>query len=293
MCGLLYTVYLFCNTIPYFIEQLKLQTDALLLGSDNFLFYLLQFRSHISFRVGEGLFPYISVRNLIEKTLCDFNIISEYLVILNPQIPDSGLFPFLGFKVENPLFSAGLRFPVLIQDFGITFPDDSALCNDNGGVGMNSTFKQICQIFKRIELIADPDHFFAVYIAKKFPDSRYTFQTGGKGKTVTGIHVPVSYLVHQAFHVINAFQFLGNRHAENSVVNHFLYSIQAVINLPFIQQGLFHPSAQQSTTHGCTCQIQKFQKSSLSAFPSQALCQFKIPPGILVQKHGLSVFSEA
>ena len=213
MSGLLYACDPFGDTVPDFSEQLHFQAYALFLRPDDFLLHFLQFRRHEPFGVRQRLLADISFRHLIQVAFGNFNIISEYFVILNPQIPDTGSFTFLRFQIKNPLFTACLCLPVFIQDFRIAFPDNTAFCNHHRCIRMDRPFQKVCQVFQRIQFFPDFSHFRAFRMLQQFPDPRNPFQAGTQCQTVSGVHIPVSDFIHQSLHVINAFEFFSQRHA--------------------------------------------------------------------------------
>ena len=142
----------FCSDpVADLIEDLQFKPHTLFLRADNLLLHLLEFRRHEPFGIRQCLLPDIAVRNLAQEALCHFDIIPENLIVLNPQIPDPGLFPFLCLQVQDPLTSVLLGFPVFVEYFGVTVADDPAFRDQDRCIRMDCFLQQRCQIFHRIE----------------------------------------------------------------------------------------------------------------------------------------------
>ena len=139
------------NPVPYSVEYLQFKAYALLLRPDNLLFHFLQFRSHEAFGVCQRLLAYIAFGNLSEKAPGYLNVIAENFVELYAKISDSCFFAFFCFQIKDPFFTIFLGFPVFIQDFRISVPDNPSLSNQNRGIRMNCFFQQTRQVFHRIQ----------------------------------------------------------------------------------------------------------------------------------------------
>ena len=280
------------DPVPHLAEQLQFQPYALLLGADDLLLGLLQFRGHVAFRPGQRLLADIAFRHLAQEALRHFDVVAEHLVVLDAQVPDAGGLPLLRLQVEDPLLAAGLRLPVFVQHRRISAPDDAALGDHHRRVRVDGPLQQVCQVLQGIQVLPDPDHLLALRVPQQVLHARDPLQAGAQRQAVPRVHVPVGDLVHQAFHVVYAFQFLGQGHAEHPVVYQFLHRVQPAVDLLFVQQWLFHPAAQQSAAHCGARLVDQAQQRALPAVAPQALRQFQVPPGVLVQQHRPAVLGK-
>ena len=105
----------FSDAVPDLREKLKFKPYALFLRSDNLLLHFFQLRCHVAFGICQGLFPDIPFRNKVKEAFGHLNIIAEYFIVLNPEVPDARIFPLFCFQVQDPLFSVRLGFAVFIQ----------------------------------------------------------------------------------------------------------------------------------------------------------------------------------
>ena len=77
-----------------------------ILISINLVFQFLDFLGDITLAVGKGLLTDVVVGNLVHKGLGNFNIVAEYPVVADLQGADTGLFPFLGFQLQDHICAA-------------------------------------------------------------------------------------------------------------------------------------------------------------------------------------------
>ena len=157
---------------------------------------------------------------------------------------------------------------------------------------MNRAVQQFRQFLQRIQFLPRFPQGLALNIPQKIADPGNLLQACAQSQTVPGIQVPVSHLVHQALHVIDAAEFLLQRHACHPVAGQLSDGIQPFIDLPDIQQRLFDPAAQETSAHCGRCSVDQVQEGSFFS-ASQTFRQFQVPSGVLIQQHGPSVFSKA
>ena len=85
MCILLNGVYVMLGVLHEFTEELCLQLQYLVFGSENLLLILFQFLGDISFRLCERLLPYPCGRHFVFVDIPHFEIISEHIVVADFQ----------------------------------------------------------------------------------------------------------------------------------------------------------------------------------------------------------------
>ena len=78
---LLNGVYIMLGVLHEFTEELCLQLQYLVFGSENLLLILFQFLGDISFRLCERLLPYPCGRHFVFVDIPHFKIISEHIVV--------------------------------------------------------------------------------------------------------------------------------------------------------------------------------------------------------------------
>ena len=141
------------DKLPQRHKQVIFQRHNAVLGRQNGAFQFLQFFRDVPLTGRERLLADIAVRDKIQLTLCNLDIIAEYTVIAHAQIPDAGLFLFTRLDLREHALAAGLDGAQFIELFVCTVTDEPALAQQERRIVHDGCVDLLLEICQRVKLL--------------------------------------------------------------------------------------------------------------------------------------------
>ena len=133
------------------LEFFVFEAFGALVGAEDAILHLFEFRGDVALAVGGGLFAGVVVGDFCQIGFGDFDEVAEDCVVFDFETGDAGAFDFAGLEVGDPLFAVGagaaedieFRVPAVAEHAaffggGWWFVDDGA--GDEGG-----DFGEVCE----------------------------------------------------------------------------------------------------------------------------------------------------
>ena len=275
------------DLLPHLGKKLQFQCCGQLLGVEDLLFDLLQFRRGVALGIGQRLTAGVAQGHLIQIALGHFDIVPEHPVILDAQVLDAGLLPLGGFHVQHPLLAVGGSVPVLVQLGVVAGADIAALLQRQGRVWIDGLFQQLTQAVQRRHGVRQRVQGLGIHAFQQRLDRGDGVERAVQRQTVPGGQAVVADLAQKTLHIRHVFQLFAQLFRGHKVVLQGFHRVQTGLNAAAADHGVFHPRAQKPRAHGGAGLIQQPQKGALPFAAAQAFRQFQIAAGVPVQKHGL------
>ena len=135
-----------CTGIPYAAECIIFQGVELVLCVEDTVLQFLEALGRITFGADQGLFADIIVGYKIFKGIGDLKIVSENLVVFDPQIFDACSLPVLCLQIHQPLAAVVAGIPQMVDIRIIAGFDDSSLSDRERRFIHNGLIQKLCQV---------------------------------------------------------------------------------------------------------------------------------------------------
>ena len=96
-------------------EKLMFQDEQTLIGAEDFIFQLFQFRRDVAFAGGQGLLAGEGIRHRVSVGAADLDVVAEHLIKADLQLGDAGLLAVFGFQIGKIAFAAVHDIPQLVD----------------------------------------------------------------------------------------------------------------------------------------------------------------------------------
>ena len=244
------------------------------------IFLLLQLRRNKPFVIRQRLFSDISpfLLHLPGSSLGNFNIITEYLVVSDSQILDSGTFLFLRLQIRDEVSSVSLDFPGLIKFLVISVPEHSAVGHLHGRILHKGILQLLIQILQRICIQILPEYF----VIHRLQYGRNLRQGLRQSLTVHCIGRIHRAAGNQSLQIIDIRQRFTQLLSLHEMTHQPLHPVQTRFNRRLIHQRLFNPFPQLPGTHRTLAAVKK--RPQRNGFPRivQRCHQFQILSGRII-----------
>ena len=277
--GALDAVQLGTDALQQLVKQAALQRDEPLVRAKDLAFQLLQLLRDVTLAGGEGLFTDVSLRHKVFVGVAHLDEVAEHMVITDLQLGDASLLPQTGFQLRQHALGVIADGAQLVHLGMVTLGDDAAILEGGGGVRVYCGINARLDILQRVDTCGQLGKLRAVAALCLLAQTGQTVTGLGKGVDFLGGGRAVHRAGHQALHVRDVMQFLGQIAAHHGLAHQCLHGVQAVVDERAGNKRLLDPAAQHPLAHGSAGLIQHPQQGAALFASAQGLGQLKVCPG--------------
>ena len=209
------------------------------------------------------------------------------MVIADLQLGDAGLLPQAGFQLRQHALGVIADGAQLVHLGMVTLGNDAAILEGGGCVRVYCGINARLDILQRVDAGCKLGKLRAAAALRLLAQTGQTVAGLGKGVDLLGGGRAVHRAGHQALHVRDIVQFLGQIAAYHGLAHQCLHSVQAVVDERAGNKRLLDPAAQHPLAHGSAGLIQHPQQGATLFASSQGLGQLKVCPGDRRKPHKL------
>ena len=274
-----------CDCLPKLYKEAVFQGGKLFLRAQDGVLQLLKLRRNVALRIGQGLLAHIVIRHHILVGISHLQVIAEYLVEFDSQVLDACLFPLLCLHLCQPALALRLGLPIAVHVLVAAVPDNIAVPDGNRRVLPDGPGNHSLEIGQHIQFLTERPKKRGLKISHQRFDMRQHFQGRAKGGQISGICRLVADAPDEALQIVNGIEILSKLLPGDGVSIQLRYCLMAALNLPPVNQGLFHHCPQSSGAHSGFGFVENPQKgASFLLFP-QGFHQLKISSRGAVKEH--------
>ena len=285
--GALDAIQLGTDAFQQFIKQAAFQRDEPLVRAKDLAFQLLQLLRDVPLAGGEGLLADVGLRHKVFVGVAHLDEIAEHMVIADLQLWDAGLLPQTGFQLCQNTLGIIADGAQLVHLGVVTLGNNAAVLEGGGRVRVYCRINARLDILQRVNAGSKLGKLRAVAALCLLAQAKQTVAGLGKGIDLLGGGRAVHRAGHQALHVRNIVQLLGQVAAHHGLAHQRLHCVQAVVDKLAGNKRLLDPAAQHTLAHGSTGLIQYPQQGTALFAPAQGLSQLKVCPGDRRKPHEL------
>ena len=273
------------DPVPDLAEAVIFQGIELVLGVEDGILQLLEPDCGIAFGPDQGLLAHIVFGHQVLKGIGDFKIITEDLVVFDPEVFDPGPFPVLRLQVHQPLLSLGPGFPQVVNILIEACFDDAALPDRDGRFLFDGPVQQIQQVFELIQILMDVPQVSVFPHGQGLADGAQHAQGIAHGDQVPGIGGQVGDPGHQPFQIIDGTHIFPHFVPVHTVVAQLLDRVEAALDGLPLDQGLFQEAVEEPGSHGRPGPVQDPEEGTALLLLPQGLGQLQVAAGGRIQQH--------
>ena len=285
--GALDAVQLGTNALQQFVKQAAFQRDEPFVRAKNLAFQLLQFLRDVPLAGGEGLLADVGLRHKVFVGVAHLDEVTEHMVIANFQLGDAGLLPQTGFQLRQHALGVIADRAQLVHLGVVALGNNAAILEGGGSVRVYCGVNARLDILQRVDTGSKLGKFRAAAALCLLAQTGQTVAGLGKGVDFLRCGRAVHRAGHQALHVRDVVQLLGQVAAHHGLAHQRLHSVQAVVDELAGNKRLLDPAAQHPLAHGGAGLIQHPQQGAALFAAAQSLGQLKICPGNRRKPHEL------
>ena len=254
--GALDTIQLGTDAFQQFVKQAAFQRDEPLVRAKDLAFQLLQLLRDVTLAGGEGLLADIGLRHKVFVGVAHLDEVAEHMVIANFQLGNAGLLPQAGFQLCQNALGVIADGAQLVHLGMVTLGNDAAILEGGGGVRVYCGINARLDILQRIDTCGQLGKLRAVAALRLLAQAGQAVAGLGKGVDFLRCGRAVHRAGHQALHVRDVVQFLGQVAAHHGLAHQRLHGVQAMVDELAGNKRLLDPAAQHSFAHGSAGLIQ-------------------------------------
>ena len=280
-------VQLGADALQQLVEQAALQRDQPLVCAQDLAFQLLELLSNVALAAGQGLLADIGLRHHALVGVADLDVVTEHMVVADLQLGDAGLLPQAGFQLGQHTLGVVADGAQLVHLGVVALGDDAAVLQGGRCIRVHGRIDAGLDVLQRVDLLRQLCQLRAAAGRCLLPEDR---------QMLTGLGQRIDFLWggrtidragHQALHVGNVVQLVGQVAAHDGLPHKALHRVEALVDELAGQQRLLDPAAQHALAHGRAGLVQHPEQRAPLFAAAQRLGEFQIGPGDRRQTHEL------
>ena len=260
-------------------KQLVLQNQQPLVGAEDLVFQLFQFRGDVPLAGGQGLLAGKGIRHAVGVRAADLDVVAEHLVEADLQLGDAGLLPQAGLHLGEEALAAVHDVPQLVHLGVVAGADGAAVLEVCRRVVHDGAAHQRQDIRQRVDAGGQVSQQRGVQSLGDAAHLRQGLAGVGQGADLPRGGGAVQDAGGQPLDVKHPAQRLFQVGAGDVFLIQRVHRVQPGVDGAGVHQRLLDPAAQQPLAHGGLGLVQHPQKGALFLAAAHRLGQFQVGAG--------------
>ena len=286
--GLLHTLHVLRDGIPYIAEKLILELVQLLLRAEDLVLKLLELLRRVALRPRQGLLPDIVRRHEVLEAVRHLDAVAEDAVKLHLQRLDARALPLPLLELREPLLAVQLRLHVAVRLRVVALADDAAIAARHRRILHDCLVDPLVELLHLVDALVDLLHERGPEEPELLPDVREHTERLLEGDEIPRVRRLIADLSEQTLEIVDGVQVLRHLLPVDIVPAELLDGVLPREDLRPVDERLLEKAPEHTRAHrGPGLVEDPEQRAALFLLPHR-LDELEVPLGRGVDDHVLA-----